>query len=177
MKRGCVAVLLCSFLATVCGCATMEQAFPEIGQAPPEAFEKTRTYDYGYDEVWTSLLAVLAEFEFPLDLVEKDSGLVTTNWGSMGAYSTHTGWGKSLQVTLNPVTRCNVKDELDIPEGTRCKLSVLVERRDETTALTINATFEGWKKPVMKTPYWDPCNSTGALEASIFEAIAARLAG
>jgi len=155
----------------------MEQAFPEIGQAKPEDFAKSRTYSAGLDETWGAVIAVLTEFEFPFDLVERESGLVTTEWVTVGPYSTNTGWGKTLEVTLNSLISCNVKDSNDIPADTRCKLNVLVQSGDGGTSVTTNSKFQGWKKPVMKTPYWEPCNSTGELETRIFQAISERLAG
>ena len=154
------------------GCAAGPEFFPEIGQAVPEAFDKTTYFSTSFDGVWSSLITVLSERDFPFDLVEKESGLITTSWVQTGQYSTRKNWATPPdEIAVNAYVSCSVKDKHDIPHGTQCRLRIVVAAKDKGIAVTLNAKFQGWRGAITRDVGWDECNSTGVLEGEIIEAV------
>ena len=165
-------VLLLAVLGA--GCASGPEFFPEIGQAAPETFAKTTLFEASFDSVWSALVATLSDRDFPFELVERESGLITTEWVHTGEYSTRKNWSTPPEeIAVNRYVSCSVKDKHDIPHGTQCKLRVVVADKDSKVAVTLHVRFQAWRGAVTREVGWDDCNSTGVLEVEIVEAVQA----
>ena len=144
-------ILICVIAAALCSC----YAAPK-----PETFEKSRISSRSFDDVWRAAIAVVTEEEWPIQVIEKESGIITTDFVIMGG-NVHEDidCGKSMYGTEIRL----------IADRVRCKLSIHITRVGESTQLRLNTHIEAYYEG------WQNCNSTGAIEAQIFEMIDAEL--
>ena len=156
------------------GCAvSMEN--PCLYVMQPEDFEDSQTFSASFDKIWEALVDSISDMEFPIESIEKDSGLITTGFVNLGEFHIETpqsnAWKRDW--TTHPYVTCDSKDCLDIPGTVRGKLSCVVTENDAGVRIRVNTHFEGQKKrtnfATMASTYdWVNCNSTGEVEAMIF---------
>ena len=126
----------------------------------PDNFDKSRTYNKNFDEVWGKIIKYFAEKNIPIKTIEKASGIIATEY------------------SLNTLSN---KDCLDCGEmGFGQSLSdytgnfnVFVEKINENqTKVTVSTFFNAMMETVIlfaRTPSYRKidCNSTGILEKDL----------
>lgn len=141
------------------GCATT----PERGPAVP-LLRTAATFDATVDQVWPLVVAEIG-LSYPIAVVEKDSGLITTDFVLMDAgYNNRfmTDWVRSPGGFLA------------VWDGLRMKMNVMVvEVGAGQTRVSIRAHFEAYEDNARKT--WVVCTSIGAVESGILDRIAVQL--
>jgi hypothetical protein len=78
MKR--IALLLIVFSTVLAACGKKPPG-------PPNLENTIEEYDASFDQVWAGVIEILGFYQSPIELIEKDSGLITTEWQSGGARS------------------------------------------------------------------------------------------
>jgi tetratricopeptide (TPR) repeat protein len=124
----------------------------------PKVVKKSDVISANYDQTWSALVSTLAENQLPIKVVEKESGLIGTDFVSF---------------------KGDVKDYAYHPSNLlgswvsgRYSLNIQVTKlTPDSTRVTINSHIEGWET---ETKNWYVCDSNGTLEADIFSKIKAR---
>lgn len=119
--------------------------------------EKTYVFEYDLDTVWTKLIFVLNEQELPITTIEKESGIIVTDFVLFDAKSS---FGKSvLQIGT-----------LEFVKEGRYRLNILATKRGKaSTSVRINAHIEKFSQELMENTYsWKPQLSNGYIEKQIF---------
>lgn len=151
------------FLGLIClmvyGCAT----------APaPRQIVKAFTIEASFDDVWVAVIDTFAEMNLPIANMEKDSGLITTDWeiyprGKAGnVYCDCGGLGLNMEIER------------------KGRFNVFVRRLTENSCeLKINCIYNRTIQPVMAKGSTGitsrNCVSTGKLEAEMFEIVMSKL--
>ena len=147
-----------SVLVLLCLSCASRQAF-----IPITTEEKTRVFEHPFDEVWESLVYVLNENEQPISTIEKESGIIVTDFVRFDPYSTTAKECIHTQ-TLETVREC------------RYKLNILVMNEGpKSTAVRVNAHIEKFSKPFLMDYSWTSQMSNGYLERRIFDELDDRL--
>lgn len=148
MKRGLMVVLSFSFVLLT-SCVTVPK---------PESFDKQQQFGAPSNKTWASIVEILSDSKWPIESIEKDSGLLTTAFVNMGH-------------DADKYTDCPTL--LSIISQRRGKLSIFVKSASENeTSVKINTHFEGFNEEILsKQSRWVICNSTGKLEREIFTKI------
>ena len=125
--------------------------------APPVAteFEDSTTFAHSFDDVWTAAMEVFADNMWAIDTLEKDSGLITTDWLELNVRGKeiYADCGKDMAGTVN------------MPGYV--KFNVFVKRAGPDVMVRVNCHF----KPLIETAGFGEkktCLSKGHLEARIF---------
>jgi hypothetical protein len=123
--------------------------------APPLVeFKDEFTTGADFNKTWAAVVDVLSAHNFPVESIERESGLVTTDWVSLG-YGTKT---------------CSCPGSiLAVFSNHRMKVSVFVKVAGEGTSFRIRCHFEGFDSNIMKQ--WTTCNSLGVTEKTLSENI------
>jgi len=120
------------------------------------------TINGDYDSIWSAVIETFAELQIPIDNMEKDSGLITTDWIDF------TGQ------TNEDYCDCG-KLGINIEESRTGKFNAFLKKTSGNSCeLTMNCMFEQiyffgenrWKRK---------CVSTGNLEREMHERISAKL--
>ena len=142
------------------GCAAPQQ----LATTP---VEDTEVFVASYDAVWGAVVATLAAEHYPIKAIEKESGLIATEF-----------------VTFT-TSSLRAKEEIDgiavrpgVFLGTwsqgRYSLTVFVARlADSTTSVKVTPHIEGFEDNV--TRRWHVCPSLGVVESAVFDSVRARL--
>jgi len=143
---------------TVCfifiiGCATVPVR-PTI--------QDTQIINAPFDKVWEALVATLAEMGLPIESIEKESGIVTTDFVIFASgLATEKVLGK---VAVYPTSL------LYIWSTARYKLSIFaIKKGEDATKVKITTHIEAYESNV--THNWMVCYSKGVIEKRIFESI------
>lgn len=129
------------------GCATAPQAHD---------IRTTFLISTPFDATWSALVDLSSEHAWPIAIIDKGSGLMTTNW--ILAPDRYADCGTAPMATN---------------KGTRIKLSVRVRPHDERSELAINVTLERlWE--FAGEQRLTACTSTGTAEAEVQASIVAR---
>ena len=148
-----LACLFFAYCATAPAPRTITSAFP---------------IEASFDDVWAGVIDSFAEMNLPIANMEKDSGLITTDWityplGKAGKVYCDCG-GLGLNVEISREGRFNVF--LRKIDGNSCELKV-------------NCLFSQRIQPVMAEGATGitrrNCVSTGKLEADMFEMVKSKL--
>ncbi|MDA3843702.1 MAG: hypothetical protein PF588_04945 [Candidatus Kapabacteria bacterium] len=126
---------------------------------------KTQLYDLSYNAVWTSLVEFFAINSLPLDILDKDSGLISTkdfkikglNWCDCGNWKDMGG-------------EFEIKDKY----GAHLEFNIFVKEKNGNIKVLINMTYRGVDKNLTgmaQGGYDGICYSTGELENMIFDYI------
>ena len=143
--RNCACVLSVLALVVVV-CATVPQ---------PTVFSNSQTYSNDFDSVWTAVIESFADNNWPIDNLEKASGLITTDWLSL-SYAQGT-----------ELADCGT-DLLAIPgRATTMKFNVFVKASGTGAEVRISCVF--------KSKEGGQCLSKGIVEGRIMEGVARRL--
>ena len=130
--------------------------------APLSSEQKERIYQADFEKTWRAVLDVLNERSEPIGTIEKDSGIIVTDFVLMSG----------LETAFFPIQPMQA-----IRQG-RYKLNISVKSASDKTWVRINAHFERFSSIIMVEtfPSWKSQNSTGALERQLFDAIEKQLA-
>jgi len=134
------------------GCASAPKA---------HEFEKSFPYARTYDDVWAAVIETFAELNLPIANVEKDSGIITTDWLDMEGSDAFYDCGGHGIFTV---------------ESTQGKFNVFVKRNAETTgaSVLVNTSFRQLRS-FGSDQSWTQCTSTGSLENKINGKISKKL--
>ncbi len=128
---------------------------------PISSAEKTHTVNYDYDSVWTKLLYVLNNQELPITTIEKESGIIVTDFV---VFSPRSSFGQSVIET----------GFLETVRDGRYKLNLLViNRGSNSTSIRINTHIEKFSMYALgrNMPVWSHQQSNGFIERSLFDEI------
>ena len=140
-----------------------------VGCATPPAmytFNPVVNIRADYDAVWSEVVECFAIGNLPISTIEKDSGLIVTEW-------------------MDARGRSNTKERfcdcgsaaLEIPNWTRGKFSVFAkETNDGSVDLRVTCMFQQ-KRPFGDTWSIVHCNSTGFLEGLVQDYVRAKVEG
>lgn len=134
------------------GCAT----------APtPRTITKSFPVESDYDSAWSALIETFAELQLPIDNMEKDSGLITTDWIEF------TGQ------TNEDYCDCG-KLGINIEINRLGKFNVFVKKSTENSCqMTVNSMWEQTYQ-FGDDVYKRKCVSTGNLEREIYDLVATK---
>lgn len=113
---------------------------------PPDV-ETQQTFPADFDKVWSALIETLSDQQFPLETIDKASGLVTT---------------KTMTDSRGETMVCATRFD----EAHRTSLNLFVKKTDGGTRVKVNATFRAMRDDQAIT-----CYSSGAIEKSLFDGI------
>jgi len=114
-------------------------------------FEASETYEASYDEVWSAVIDVFSENDWPIQTLEKDSGLISTTHAGMTRNSNWSDCDVGMFETL--------EDKVG-------SFNVRVREVQGGTSLTVNASFSGVVDTLGGIQRKN-CVSTGQLEMQI----------
>ena len=136
-------VLLVALAATLAGCAV----------APPQyTFDKSWSIEHDYDKVWAAIIDILAEHNIPIQTIEKDSGLLVTEWISLGFPAK---W-------MDTIVDCGTAGILTV--GNRSlRFNMVLREQGESSRLTINCNFMEFRSYGNQGGN-TPCSSRGTME-------------
>lgn len=143
----------------ISGCATTTQMVkPDI--------QNSSTIQASYDKVWGALMATLAEKAYPIESVEKESGLITTKFVNFAS-----GYGANKEIK-------RVSQRPSVFMGTwnqgRYTLSIFVNSKDNiATDIKITAHIEAYENNM--TNSWHICQTKGVVESDILQAVSSKL--
>lgn len=156
--QGCALAMM---LALFSGCETTATSERDM----PVMQRKRATFTASKEQVWPLLVAKVS-VGHPIRVIEKDSGLITTDWVNMSAgfnnmYARH--W------VIPP------GGFLATWAGLRMNMRILVaETAPGATTVTIHCHYEAFENNVQKA--WVLADSNGAVESAILSAIEKQLA-
>ena len=133
----------------VAGCATA----PGVHQ-----FESTWALPHDFDEVWAATIEVFAENRWPIANLEKDSGIIVSDWVSVGREADYADCGQPGLAAVR---------------GRQARFNVFVRQRGEGLTLSVNTDFQEQRSWDRRTWFQD-CASTGLLEADVYSMILER---
>lgn len=156
--------LLAISLGLLSGCASGPPPVPRLQVA-------ATGYEADFDRTWNAVNDVLSEQRLPIKAIEKDSGLVTTEFVNSGGRYIY--WGKKdgagQQVsTWADKTRYFLNIRVRDRKGGGTTVDVLphVEYMRYEYNATLKRTVEAG---------WEACESHGDIENSIYDALSAKL--
>lgn len=133
----------------------------------PQQVITTFSTAHPFDAVWPAVVETFSDLNLPIDKVEKDSGLITTDW-----------------IGLNDIPKEEAKSYMncDYPRGIfakttrRVRFNIFIKKIGDESQLKINCQFEfiaHYTGPGGPKTY--KCTSTGVFEKKIFNAVADKL--
>lgn len=144
-------VILASFVLS--GCATQP-----IIQSPP--LETSRIFPYNKDKVWASTVKIISQ-KLPIQVIEKDSGLITTQNAQLPLGFNNTGY-------QNYFYQPNIF--LSTWGGANARLNIFINPESSTsTSIKLDATYQALETNVSKS--WINVKSNGQLENKIINEI------
>lgn len=116
------------------------------------------------DRVWGALMAVVVQRSLPIQAIEKESGVLTTDFVLL----------EGGDFDLEPIAHLP-GSALGISLRARYKLSIHVSpMNDTTTTITATAHIESFEKDLFSSG-WKACPSKGVLETQLIGAVQTRL--
>ena len=126
---------------------------------PPQIheFQKTWTVPSSFDKTWSATVQLFAEHGWPIDTLEKDSGIIVSDWiqlnGSESAAFVDSGNAGLAYV-----------------RSREAKFNVFIQNEGANPSLTVNTNFrEQWTFD--QQVWYQECTSLGVLEARLHEEI------
>lgn len=134
--------------------------FCHCASAPvPREVARTAVYGASFDDTWTALIDLFGEAYYPIGTIEKDSGLISTEWFIPPRGQSYLDCGKPGFGTFsNPTGKFNVIVR-EIPTGTE---------------IVVNSMWRGMRG-IGNDLNRIQCVSTGALEREIHQELRERL--
>lgn len=149
--RKCIAIVgLMIFVFA--GCATAPK---------PRTIVKAFDFTNDYDAVWSATVETFAELNLPIDNMEKDSGLITTDWIDF------TGTGNDVYCDCGGLG-------LAIENSRQGKFNVFVKEAATGSTVKVNCTYQQTAS-LGDTRVNRNCVSTGGLESIVAESIGDKL--
>ena len=125
--------------------------------------ENSRTYSASFDKTWSAAIAMFAENFWPIEMIEKESGLISSGWFPD-------------QEGLGDYGKAGMGARIDLGSG-QVKLNiVVVSRGDSTSSVTVNNRFKA-KWWLSGFPRWQDGTSRGMLEKRILGYIQIKVTG
>jgi len=116
--------------------------------------------DFG--TVWDASIELLAEYTYPIENMDRDSGFIDTEWINFGPEG-------------EEYMDCGGTGLFTYDLQTRSEFNFLIrEAGDGRTSVRVNSAHARWRVTIAETGYWVPCVSTGVLERQVHEQILAR---
>jgi hypothetical protein len=122
-------------------------------------FQKTWTVPTTYDQAWSAAVQLFAENEWPIATLEKESGIIVSDWINIGLKSGHADCGSP---GLAGVDR------------REAKFNVFLKDYESGTALTVNTNLRELRIFDHRSVYRD-CTSTGSLESNLHSQLLAMI--
>jgi len=158
MNRTLSLVVLLAAFALLSGCATTSVVRPVI--------QDSYLVEAPYDKAWSAIVATAAEKSLPVKSIEKDSGLLTTDFVTLA-----NGYSTDNQLKL---VAQKPSIFLGVWEGARYALSIYATPQGEgSTKIKITSQIQGYESNVTKQ--WHVCYSTGTLEEEFFISVRSKL--
>jgi hypothetical protein len=146
-----------TLLALCSGCETMPTA-------PLRPLRTSETFVASKDRVWPLLVSEVG-LEYPVRVIEKESGLISTDWVDLPAGFNNMG---ATQWIFPP------GGFLATWDGLRMNMKIMaVETEPGKTQVTVNCHYEAFESNVQKT--WLVAQSNGAVENAILSKIERQL--
>lgn len=156
-----VSVFMLVVAFAIAGCAASQQ----MTYAQPQ---DTEVFNAPFDKVWGAIVATIAEQGAPVQSIEKDSGILTTQFVSFAS-----GFGADKQIGAI-AQRPPAGGFLSVWNAGRYTISIFASRSDSmSTRVKLTPHIEGYESNVTKS--WHVCPSNGSLEAKLFSSIRAKL--
>lgn len=148
MKKNLIIVLL--FCSGISSCA----------YAPaPRQIVSSFPIDRPFDTVWSAVIEVFAELQLPIQTLEKDSGLIVSDWINLVGQDNYGYCDCGKLVMLDEVDRVG-------------KFNVFVKKTGESSCeIKINSQFQQSYVDLDHIIYKRNCVSTGKLEAEIYNMV------
>lgn len=138
-------------LVLVWGCASYQPAVPTN-------FEREASIDRPFDEVWNKAVDFFANNDIPLKTVQKDSGLIATEYGvALGVTSLDCGKAPLGSFLTDPTANVNVL--VREANGAQVRVNVF------GSATLAVQNMNGSMSPIRKVR----CESTGEIEAALIQ--------
>jgi len=141
-------VLAMTVLLTACATA------PKVHE-----FQKTWAVPSTYDQAWSATVQLFAENGWPIATLEKDSGIIVSDWVNLSTQGGHADCGSA---------------GLAIVQRREAKFNVFIRDGASGPVLTVNTNFRELRSFDNRSFYAD-CTSTGSLEAQLHSQILARI--
>ena len=153
-----IALFTSIIVVIISGCATMPKS-------PPQTMQRiSATINAPKDKVWSLIISEIG-LEFPVQALEKESGLITTQFVSIPVGFNNSGMERYV---FKP------GGWLATWRGLRMKMSVLVVEIDtNTTMITIRAHYEAFENNV--THSWIVAETNGSVENRIITSIESKI--
>lgn len=153
MKKYTGVIVLFMFVFLFGGCATIPKT-PQIASPTSMVFEATK------DKIWPLLIAEIG-LNYPVAAVEKESGLLTTDFVTMPAGFNNRHMTKWVFPPGGFFATWN---------GLRMKMNIMiVEIEEGKTKVIIRTHYEAFESNVSKS--WIVCRTNGAVEYEILTRI------
>lgn len=134
-------------------------------------FDPASNYYRSYDEVWESLINLLADINIPIKTIEKASGIVATD--EMNAPIPSVPPGARVETAYYD---CGVPGGLSTINGVRARYNVFVRKlSDNDTSMRINVSYSGSHWLGNDFQGWVTCLSKGGLEEDLHARLKGRL--
>lgn len=153
-----ISILALIFLV-FCACATAPKPRQIVSAFPIEA---------PFDDVWTAIIESFAEMNLPIMNMEKDSGLITTDWieyplGKEGKKYCDCG-GLGINIEVRRAGKFNVFAK-----------SITDSSSEVRVTCSFQQTYETFSLEGSGARFTRNCFSTGKLEADMFEIVKSKL--
>jgi len=144
----------------LCGCATTSSV------SDTEPIQNTFEINKPFNSVWKAIVATFAEHSYPIKAIEKDSGLITTDFivfaDGIMADDEIKGISKRPSLFMGTWT------------GGRYTISIYAQQIDsKITKIKITPHIEAYESNLSNS--WHTCNSKGVLEKEIYDFIMDKL--
>lgn len=147
-------------LLAVVGCAASQQM---TSYTP---VRDTEVFNAPFGRAWGAAVATLAEEGMPIQVIEKDSGIMTTQFVNFAS-------GVFAERQIDAIAK-RPRAFLGTWNSGRYTLSLFVSRIDSvTTRVKVTPHIEGFENNFSKS--WMVCSSNGTLEAKMFSGIRSKL--
>ena len=123
----------------------------------PAAYTFDRAVQFSgptYDSVWEAVVDLFAERQWPIEQLEKDSGLITTSWVPSDLEGASDCGSSGVGLNFSGISNNSVR------------FNVVVRDNDSTVAVIVNTSWRATRGSDMLT-----CTSTGLLESRIHESL------
>lgn len=149
-------ILVAGLLIGISGCSTVPSQ-----PLTKESYETSAVIDRNKDKVWADVVSYFAENDYPLKIVQKDSGLLVTE-----QFSLPVGFGNRF------MDKYAVKPNgfLYVWDGLKASVTVtMTQVSDNQTKVKVKSSYQAYETNVLGK--WMPAESNGALEAEILNTI------
>ena len=137
-------------LLVVFACATSCVTAPKY-----HSFKKSWKMSSGFDQVWGAAIELFAEKGWEISTLEKDSGIISSEWIGVATGSDVCDCGGSGIASAR---------------NRQGKLNIYIKRGIDGATVIVNTSFREYRS-FDNNAWWQECTSTGNLEARVHEEI------